>query len=307
MRRLERVSIIAFLVCAVILGIFIYREKIIKDQTGPVFSMDSNTVEMSVKDDESELLKGISAADASDGDVTDSIIVETISPFTGTGRRIVNYVAFDSDNNVTHAKRELIYTDYTPPRFHISKPLSFTLNATNLLDGITVEDCIDGDISRNIRMMSDSEIDTAHIGEYKARLKVTNSAGAVSYLPVTIEIYDAATKYRMPQLNLTHNIVYVDKGSYFDENDYLESLIINGTEYSFVSQGGTYGKPSYGQTEQDHTVDYDEVDIESEVDTDITGCYEVTYTFEDSEYSTGSVTSRLYVVVTEEGSNADNE
>ena len=307
MRRLERVSIIAFLVCAVILGIFIYREKIIKDQTGPVFSMDSNTVEMSVKDDESELLQGISAADASDGDVTDSIIVETISPFTGTGRRIVNYVAFDSDNNVTHAKRELIYTDYTPPRFHISKPLSFTLNATNLLDGITVEDCIDGDISRNIRMMSDSEIDTAHIGEYKARLKVTNSAGAVSYLPVTIEIYDAATKYRMPQLNLTHNIVYVDKGSYFDENDYLESLIINGTEYSFVSQGGTYGKPSYGQTEQDHTVDYDEVDIESEVDTDITGCYEVTYTFEDSEYSTGSVTSRLYVVVTEEGSNADNE
>ena len=42
-------------------------------------------------------------------------------------------------------------------------------------------------------------------------------------------------------------------------------------------------------------------EIESEVDTDVTGCYEVIYTFEDTVNGTGTAAERLYVVVTEGG------
>ena len=192
MKRLRTVSIMLFLASVILFGIYWYIERIAKDQSGPVFHMESDVFTVSVSDNEKALLDGITATDANDGDVSESIIVEAVSPFTGTGHRIVNYVAFDSDNHVTHAKRELIYSDYTDPKFSLSKPLSFPMNSTNILDGIKAIDCIDGDITRSIRLLSEDEIDTAHVGYYNARLKVSNSAGGVSYLPVTIEIYDAA-------------------------------------------------------------------------------------------------------------------
>ena len=299
MRRLRTLSITLFIASLILFGINYYRKSVYEDKTGPVFQIDNNLVQVSVKDDEKALLKGLSATDASDGDVTNSVIVESISPFTGTGRRIVSYAAFDSDNHVTHAKRELVYTDYRPSQFHLSKPLAFAMNATNLLDGISVDDCIDGDLTKSVKLMSDEEIDTSHVGEYSARLKVTNSAGGVSYLPVTIEIYDASVQYRRPQLKLTDNVVYIEKGDYFDEEEYLASITINGTEYSMTDEEGTYGARYLSQDETEKTIGYNRVEIESDVDTDATGYYEVTYSFEDTVENTGSGHARLYVVVLE--------
>ena len=299
MRRLRTLSITLFIASLILFGINYYRKSIYEDKTGPVFHIEDNIVQVSVKDDEKALLKGMTATDAADGDVTDSVIVESISPFTGTGRRIVNYAAFDSDNHVTHAKRELAYTDYRASQFHLKKPLSFAMNATNLLDGITVDDCIDGDLTKSVKLMSNEEIDTSHVGEYSARLKVTNSAGGVAYLPVTIEIYDASVQYRLPQLKLTDNVVYIEKGGYFDEEDYLSSITINGTEYSLTSETGTYGAWYLSQDETEKTIGYDRVEIESDVDTDVSGYYEVNYSFEDTEENTGTGHVRLYVVIQE--------
>lgn len=299
MRRLRTLSLTLFIASLILFGINFYRKSIYEDKTGPVFQIEDNVIEVSVKDDEKALLKGLTATDAADGDVTDSVIVESISPFTGTGRRIVNYAAFDSDNHVTHAKRELAYTDYRASQFHLSKPLSFAMNATNLLDGITVDDCIDGDLTKSVKLMSDEEIDTSHVGEYSARLKVTNSAGGVSYLPVTIEIYDASVQYRRPQLKLTDNVVYIEKGEYFDEKEYLSSITINGTEYSMTEEAGTYGARYLLPDETENTIGYDRVEIESDVDTDVSGYYELIYSFEDTEENAGTGHARLYVVVLE--------
>ena len=306
MRRLKMISISLFVISLLLLGVHAIKVNVIDDKTGPVFHIDNKLIEVSVRDDEDSLLKGMTATDAKDGDVTDSIIVESISPFTGTGRRIVNYAAFDSDYHVTHVKRELQYTDYEPTRFNLSKPLAFQLNATNLLDGITATDYIDGDITRRVKMMSDEEIDTSHVGEYSARLKVTNSAGGTSYLPVTVEIYDASVRYRVPQLRLTENLVYVGKEQDFDEKEYLQSMVISGTEYSLTDEAGTYGASYVAPDNTDKTVSYSRVDIESDVDTNAAGYYEVVYTFDDTVFSTGTGKARLYVVVTE-GRNDANE
>lgn len=286
MRRLRTVSIALLIIAIVLFGVHIFRVRFVKDKTGPVFHVDSSLVEVSVKDSEEAWLKGVTATDAADGDVTDSIIVEAISPFTGRQHRIVTYAAFDSDNHVTHGKREIVYTDYEPSTFNLSRQLSFAMNSTNLLEGITAEDCIDGDITKSIRMMSDEEIDTAHVGEYPARLKVTNSAGGVSYLPITVEIHDPTVYYRLPQIKLTKNVVYVEKGSDFNEEDYLDSITVNGTEFLFTEESG-------------NTIEYDRVDIESDVDTDVSGYYEVVYSYQDTVSKTGTGKARLYVVVTD--------
>ena len=286
MRRLRTVSIALLIIAIVLFGVHIFRVRFVKDKTGPVFHVDSSLVEVSVKDGEEAWLKGVTATDAADGDVTDSIIVEAISPFTGRQHRIVTYAAFDSDNHVTHGKREIVYTDYEPSVFNLSRQLSFAMNSTNLLEGITAEDCIDGDITKSIRMMSDEEIDTAHVGEYPARLKVTNSAGGVSYLPITVEVHDPTVYYRLPQVKLTKNVVYVEKGSDFNEEDYLDSITVNGTEFLFTE-------------ESENTIKYDRVDIESDVDTDVSGYYEVVYSYQDTISKTGTGKARLYVVVTD--------
>ena len=301
MRRLKRLSVLLFIISLILLGLHIFKIRMLDDRTGPEFHMDSRTIEVSVKDGQEALVKGLTATDAKDGDISDSIIVESIGPFTGTGSRIVNYAALDSDNHVTHTKREMVYTDYEPSRFHLSRPLSFAMNTVNLLNGISVEDSIDGDLTRNVRMMSDSEIDTAHVGEYSARLKATNSAGGISYLPVTVEIYDASVFHRLPLLNLKEYVAYVEKGADFDERDYLTSIVINGTSYSLTEEEGTYENPVAAQGETQRTISYDMVDIESEVDTDVTGYYEVLYTFEDTISKTGTGKVRLYVVVTDGG------
>ena len=301
MRRLKRLSAALFIISLILLVFHIFKVRILDDRTGPVFHMDNRTVEVSVKDEQEALIKGLTATDAKDGDVSDSIIVESVGPFTGSGSRIVTYAAFDSDNHVTHTKREMIYTDYVPSRFHLSKPLSFAMNTVNILNGVSVEDSIDGDLTRNVRMVSDGEIDTAHVGEYSARLKVTNSAGAISYLPVTVEIYDASVFHRLPLLNLKEYAVYVEKGDEFDEREYLTSIVINGTSYSMTEEEGTYGSPAEAQEEAQRTISYDRVYIESEVDTDVIGSYEVLYSFEDTISKTGTGKVRLYVVVTDGG------
>ena len=301
MRRLKRLSAALFIISLILLVFHVFKVRILDDRTGPVFHMDNRTVEVSVKDGQEALIKGLTATDARDGDVSDSIIVESIGPFTGSGSRIVSYAAFDSDNHVTHTKREMIYTDYVPSRFHLSRPLSFAMNTVNILNGVSVEDSIDGDLTRNVRMVSDGDIDTAHVGEYRARLKVTNSAGGVSYLPVTVEIYDASVFHRLPLLNLKEYVVYVGKGEYFDEREYLTSIVINGTSYSMTEEEGTYGSPAEAQEEAQRTISYDRVYIESEVDTDVIGSYEVLYSFEDTISKTGTGKVRLYVVVTDGG------
>ena len=299
MRRLRTVSIALLIIAIVMFGLHIFKTRFVKDKTGPVFQVDSNLVEVSVKDSEEAWLKGITATDAADGDVTDSIIVEAISPFTGRQHRIVTYAAFDSDNHVAHGKREIVYKDYEPSTFNLSRQLSFAMNSTNLLEGITAEDCIDGDITKSVRMMSDEEIDTAHVGEYPARLKVTNSAGGVSYLPITVEIHDPTVYYRLPQIKLTKNVVYVEKGSDFNEENFLDSITVSGTEFSLTDGAETYGASGTYAEESENTIGYDRVDIESDVDTDVSGYYEVVYSFQDTVSKAGTGKARLYVVVTD--------
>lgn len=120
--------------------------------------MDNSEISVSIHADEAELLSGVTAYDAKDGDVTDSLAVEHISNFIEKGRRKISIVAFDSDNNVTHAEREMVYNDYTSPVFSLDGPLRFSVNADDLTEGLSAEDCLDGTITNasgsRIRMRS---------------------------------------------------------------------------------------------------------------------------------------------------------
>ena len=75
-----------------------------EDKTGPVIQFEEITLKYD-KEDTEELLKGVTAEDAVDGPVNDSIRIENIIEFPEEQYCIVTYAAKDGNNNVSKAKR----------------------------------------------------------------------------------------------------------------------------------------------------------------------------------------------------------
>ena len=117
MRRLLKFSIVLFILAGVLFLVTkIYRTRS-RDSAGPEITVENESISVSIHDPESVLLAGVTAFDKKDGDVTQSIVIERISNFLEKDTRIVTYAAFDRDNHVTRASREITYTDYDPPEF----------------------------------------------------------------------------------------------------------------------------------------------------------------------------------------------
>lgn len=99
-------SFIAILTLAAIgvtvLFCFIYTTE---DKQGPVISVPEERITYKSGDDEEKLLEGVTARDKRDGDVTDSLRIEKIQINEDETKATITYVAKDSKNNVTKAKR----------------------------------------------------------------------------------------------------------------------------------------------------------------------------------------------------------
>lgn len=230
-----------------------------------VFSGDELAVSTSA--DDAALLAGVTATDAEDGDVTDSLVVQGRSGLREDGTVQVTYAAFDSDRHVTKAVRTVRYTDYHSPRFTLSQPLICRTNSSrtlSLLAGAT--DCIDGDLSDRVKLALTDGSSLLIAGTHTAELRVTNSLGDTSVVPVTVEV--TTGDVNPDQLTLTSYLIYLPVGSSYAPKDYIAGVQGDGEK-------STAG-----------------VSIESDVDTTTPGVYEVTYT-----YRNGSAVSHTRQVV----------
>ena len=121
----------------------------LKDTRPPVISVEEKMLEISVKDDKSRLMTGITAMDDRDGDVTASLLVESIYGISNDNVTTVTYAAFDRAGNVSKIERKVRYTDYHEPRLRLSGSLCFPYNSGfDLLDYVGAEDVLEGDIRR---------------------------------------------------------------------------------------------------------------------------------------------------------------
>ncbi len=90
-------NIILIILCAVLL--------IRKDRTAPVISFSENDLIYYSGVDNSDLLVGVTAVDAVDGDVTDRVVVEKVVQDEEKGRAVVYYAVTDRSGNVAKASR----------------------------------------------------------------------------------------------------------------------------------------------------------------------------------------------------------
>lgn len=87
-------------------------QKIMNDRQAPEIFIDG---EMVYQDGmQEELLEGVTAKDEQDGDVTASLVVETVSPNAKSGTAVVIYAARDNSNNIAKASRVVEYLSAEP-------------------------------------------------------------------------------------------------------------------------------------------------------------------------------------------------
>ena len=319
--------IIVILVTVLFLG---YRiNKIRKeDSSGPVFSCNEDSLEVSIKAGDEALLQGITASDKKDGDVTDSILVEKLSGFYKDGSRIITYAAFDSDNHISEMERKITYTDYRSPRFELTGSLRFRAGETVNVDQIVkASDCLDGDISNKVKILMEDVINNRVTGFYEIRYQVSNSAGDTVTLPVEVEVYEAVNNE--VELNLDCYLVYYE-GEEIDYKSFLKSIRTGNIETPFegvlldgmeaqeeepmtseeemkpeeTEEEGTEGEePADGQEETtagNGAIPRSRVKIRSQVDTSVPGVYPVHYYYSDMQEGYERVAEEVLYVVVEE-------
>jgi hypothetical protein len=228
---------------------------------------------VNINEGKDEFLKGLTAKDGKDGDLTQNIIIESISKFVERGVSNITYAVFDSDNHVTKYTRKVRYTDYYSPRFTFSKELRFNVGESfSLLDYIGAVDAIEGDISDRIKIIS-SNLNTSIEGAYEFTAQVTNSKGDVSYLTADIIIENNLTP--APVIVLTDYIKYIKKGESIENIDFIKSVT-----------------KSDGFTPIEKSI----VTCDSNVDAGKAGIYKMVYRVEDD----GSFFAATLVVIVEE-------
>lgn len=282
-----RIAVIALFVVAVAaFGAFTVWSNLDKDETPPVIECTQESIKVSVKDDESVLLEGLTAHDDVDGDLTDLIRVSSISHFAEQGKRTIEYVVFDKANNFATYKRTLQYTDYEPPRIYLDTPLRFSASDLQKLDptvGMRVEDVIDGNIANKIRI-SYGSMYIQEPGFYKITAQVSNSAGDTCSVPLEINIVDSSSSESQKYYPmLSDYIIYMKAGEAINLNTYLIGVMRGNQEYKF----------SDGMI----NVSRSDIAIINHVDFDTPGTYTVDYSYTSS--SGGTAVTKLVVVVEE--------
>lgn len=289
MIRLIHIGSIALCILSVVLfvlsGVYLNRNS---DPHGPEIQMDSKEIEVSIHAKEEQLLQGVTAADKKDGDVTDSLLVESQGMFISPGKRKIVIDAFDSNGNVTKAERVIKYSDYVSPRITLSGPLRAPIsNINQLTEVITVEDCLEGDITDAVQLTPMRSSDTFSLpGDYRMKISVVNGVGDVVEVPVTVELYENLQDSSKAKALLSDYLIYTKVGQEIDPSEYLEGVVVRNVEYRWDDEvTGTIIPYTRNQ-----------IDIENNVKIDTPGVYDVIYSITENSFTTQI---RMIVIVEE--------
>lgn len=199
-----------------------------KDVTGPQITVEEGLLEISVKDPESALLRGLKAMDDRDGDVTGSVLVERIEGINEEHVATVTYAAFDSAGNVSKLQRQVRFKDYTAPRFRLYGSLTFAAGTGfDVMDYVGAEDVRDGDIRRRVHaaLISDTE-SVSKVGYHLVRFQVVNDLGDSQEIELPVEVYDP--EWYKAQVTLTDYLIYAKVGERIKPRDYLDEFHVRG-------------------------------------------------------------------------------
>ena len=264
--------------------------------SAPIINSSMDPLTVSCDYSREDLLKGLTAYDAEDGYITDSIIPGVFTGFKEKGVSEIDYYVYDSDANCGRYKRDIIFSDYSSPEVTLSDPLVFYVKDAS--DGVVMnriygKDRLDGDV-KHIKVNS-SDIDYETAGDYTISISLINSFGDTADYDLPVHII-RRTAYRGLEIRLNENLICIKSGTEFNPEDFVEEVELYQTEdlvpqeyWVFnmqpnvdTSEVGTFVQ----EAELDQTEDKTEelvpeeewvINIQSNVNTSKAGVYEVRY------------------------------
>lgn len=236
MRRLRIITLVCFVLSALLLGASTAYRAYTADETIPVIDCPDTPLVLSVADSGTDaLVRDVTARDEKDGDLTDSLLVEGIAR-DESGQLIVTYVVADSDRHVVSRTRPLVYTDYTPPRFSLTQELRYSMGASvRIKDRMSAWDVIDGDLSDRIKVNS-NDLSPYYEGTYPVTFEVTNSLGDTASVTLDVVIRNYAAGE--PRITLTKYLVYRTADEPFDPMAYVSEASGGGAVSAHLPEGG---------------------------------------------------------------------
>ena len=257
MRFLKTATVVVFILSLVAFAGYKYYSTRVADRTPPVIHAETEVLDAKMGASDEELLKGITATDDRDGDLSGHVLVQGVSQLVTDDTALVTYVVFDSSNNMGSLKRTVHYTNYAKPHFAIKQPLFYAPNTLiTITDRITASDISGKDFSEGVHVVAQNVQKNVE-GLYSITVQVSNDMGDYESLQLPLVI---SQKYCSVQpVVLTSYLEYLKVGDSFKPESYIK----------------TVGGPGAG------TLNFSKVVIESDVDTTKAGTYQVAYSYED--------------------------
>ena len=221
MRTLKTILCIATALSVLAFALAIYYTQFYKDVVPPEIRMDADVITVSAADGDEALLRGVTATDNRDGDITGAVLVDGVSQLTGPNAARVRYIVFDAAENAATASRTVVYSDYEAPRVFVLQPLTYNVGDTIALRGrVIARDCLEGNITDRIRISS-QDLSNRAAGVYHLTIWVMNKLGDVSTVtvPVIVREDDPAA----PVVELKSYLTYLTRGEEFDPKAYFQS------------------------------------------------------------------------------------
>lgn len=290
MRRVKVTVCLLFVISCILFAVYMLKTRVAEDRQPPVITCEEEEISLSVKAEQSELLKGVTAKDNEDGDLTKSIRISGMSHFIEKGKRTVTYAVFDNSNLAATVQRTIVYTDYESPKIRVTKPLRFSakgMNTSKIVGNMTASDCLDGDLTNQIYATWEEDVYSFEPGTYTVTLQVSNSAGDVCAVPVEVVVLESVddTENQKNYPVLADYVLYTTVGQEVDLYSNLTGVTSGGKELSFVDDAGSL------------SVSQSNIGIQSHVDYSTPGTYPVEYVYTNKEGNTA--VTKLFVVVEE--------
>ena len=215
-------------------------------------------------------MKGITATDTEDGNITKYIKVTGTVDINKPGKYELTYTVTDKDGNTTTVKRIVIvnmkWVDINSvPKINASDKIIKVGEKFNPMEGVTATDKEDGNITNKIKIIEDT-VNTNKVGTYKVVYEVTDSQGAKVTKTITVNV----KSNDKPVISGANNISIIE-GTKFDP---MKGITATDTEDGNITKY---------------------IKVTGTVDINKPGKYELTYTVTDKDGNTTTV-KRIVIV-----------
>lgn len=244
-----------------------------KDRTKPEIHFPKTEMTYASGSDEAKLLKGVTATDNRDGDVTKSLRISSVIPNKDNTEVTVEYTAKDSSNNVRKISRTIPYSGSSDKENSNGEDAASDDSAEG--DEIVTESGVDEDTNGdNSGAEAESASQNTDVSANAASQSTVTSDATENAAASSDESEIASLTAGSPQIRLTAHTATIPVGGTFSYMQYIDSMKDDKDSNTTLAQ---------------------RIELKGSVDTSKAGTYTVTYVLRDSD---GNVSNQPTLTVT---------